>query len=77
VTIEIQKPELEALIRDCMRSGAFANVEDALIRALKNLTHQAEVEAAAPHSDLTGAALVAAMQASPCKEIDLEPVFQF
>jgi hypothetical protein len=30
-----------------------------------------EKEAARPHS---GAALVAAMQASPCKEIDLQPL---
>ena len=75
MTIEIQKPELEALIRDWMRTGAFSNVEDALIQALKSVPLPSDRAAASPpmHSDLTGAALVAAMQASPFKEIDLEP----
>ena len=30
MTIEVQRPELEALIRDWMKTGAFATVEDAL-----------------------------------------------
>ena len=35
MTIEISKPELEALIRERMESGAFQNVEDVLLHALK------------------------------------------
>jgi hypothetical protein len=35
MTIEIQRPELEALIRERMKSGAFRNVEDVLMQALK------------------------------------------
>jgi hypothetical protein len=35
MTIEIQRPELEALIRERMKSGAFQNVEDVLMQALK------------------------------------------
>jgi hypothetical protein len=35
MTIEIQRPELEALIRERMESGAFQNVEDVLMQALK------------------------------------------
>jgi hypothetical protein len=36
MTIEIHKPELEALIRQRMESGAYQNVEDILIDALKS-----------------------------------------
>lgn len=36
MTIEIHKPELEALIRERMNSGEFQNVEDVLINALKS-----------------------------------------
>jgi hypothetical protein len=38
MTIEIHKPELEALIRQRMESGAFEDVEDVLIEALKSTT---------------------------------------
>jgi hypothetical protein len=38
VTIEIHKPELEALIQERMRSGEFQNVEDVLLQALKSST---------------------------------------
>ena len=69
MTIEIHKPELEALIRDRMKSGAFQDFEDVLIQALKSAPPAAEEDA----TDKTGAELVAAMQASPYREIDLEP----
>jgi hypothetical protein len=36
MTVEIHKPELEALIRERMKSGAFQDVEDALLQALKS-----------------------------------------
>jgi len=35
MTIKIKNPELEALIRERMESGAFQNVEDVLLQALK------------------------------------------
>jgi hypothetical protein len=35
MTIEIQEPELEALIRRRMDSGHFSTVEDVLLQALK------------------------------------------
>jgi hypothetical protein len=35
MTIEIHQPELEALIRQRMESGAFRNVEDFLMQTLK------------------------------------------
>lgn len=74
MTIEIHKAELEALIRDWMRTGAFPTVEDALMQALKSSPLPAERQAGASNgTPPTGADLVAAMQASPYKEIDLEP----
>ncbi len=75
MTIEIHRPELEALIRDWMKTGAFQTVEEALMQALKSSPLPAEQEAGASNETpaLTGADLVAAMQASPYKEIDLEP----
>ena len=74
MTIEICKPELEALIQERMKSGAFQNVEDVLMEALKSSPHPAE-ENPRPSDETrlpTGAALVAAMQASPYKEIVFE-----
>jgi hypothetical protein len=36
MTIEVHKPELEALIQEQLRSGVFTGVEDMLIQALKS-----------------------------------------
>jgi hypothetical protein len=38
MTIEIQQPELEALIRLRMESGRFTSIEDALLEALRSST---------------------------------------
>jgi hypothetical protein len=35
MTIKINKPELETLIRERMESGGFRNVEDVLLQALQ------------------------------------------
>ena len=75
MTIEIHRPELEALIRERMKIGGGQNVEDVLMQALMSSPPAAAKDAGfsdekpAP----TGADLVAAMQASPHKEIELEP----
>jgi hypothetical protein len=76
MTIEICKPELEALIRERMKSGTFDNVEDVLIQALKSSPLQS-VKGTDPSDETpipTGAALIKAMQASPYKEIVFEPM---
>ncbi len=75
MTIEIQKPEPEALIHERMRLGAFPKVEDALLQALKTspLPSAQRVALSSGPSPRTGADLVAAMQDSPYKEITLEP----
>jgi len=63
MTIEITKPEVEALIEQRLRSGAFSSAEDVILHALRSSEPRQR----------TGAELVAAMQASPCREIDIEP----
>jgi len=61
MTIEITKPEIEALIQQRIQSGAFTSAEDVILQALR-----------AFHSGQpTGADLIAAMQASPYKEINI------
>ncbi len=75
MTIEIQRPELEALINERMKTGAFKNVEDVLMQALTTSPVPDEKDAGRSDekSSAMGAELVAAMQASPFKEIVLEP----
>ena len=74
MTIEIQRPELEALIRERMKSGAFQDVEDVLMQALRASPGPDDKNAGRSHekSRAMGAELVEAMQASPFKEIGLE-----
>jgi hypothetical protein len=45
LTIEIHRPELEALIVERMRSGAFQNVEDVLMQALKSFAPEGQAPA--------------------------------
>jgi len=75
MTIEIEKPELEALIVERMQLGEFPTVEDALLQALKSSPPPSGRRDTVSNrtSVLTGADLVAAMQASPYPEIALEP----
>jgi hypothetical protein len=67
MTIEIHKPELEALIMERLRSGDFESVEDVLLQALQTSQTPPRKETR------TGADLVTAIQTSPYKDIDLEP----
>ncbi|MGA2652220.1 MAG: hypothetical protein ABSF28_16930 [Terracidiphilus sp.] len=70
--IEIQKPELEALILDRMQKGGFASIEDALMQALEASPMVAE-HPVKSRDQRTGADLIAALQASPYRELDIEP----
>lgn len=63
MTIKISKPELEALILQRMKSGAFSTPEDVILHALLSSKPEAR----------TGADLIAALQASPHKDIEIEP----
>ena len=72
MTIEIHRPELEALIIQRMKSGGFHNVEDVLLQALKT-SQPVEERSGTSRDKRTGADLIAALQASPYRELDIEP----
>lgn len=63
MTIEITSPDVEALIRQRMLAGSFKTAEDLIRAALR---------AQGPDTR-TGADLIAAMQACPYPEVDIEP----
>ncbi len=71
MTIEIHRPELEALIMQRMRSGGFHNIEDALMQALE--TSPVPETRPATAKKRTGADLIAAIQRSPYRELEIEP----
>ena len=72
MTIEIHRPELEALILQHMKSGRFQSVEDVLMQALK-APPPAEKPSESSRDKRTGSDLIAALQASPYRELDIEP----
>jgi hypothetical protein len=72
MTIEIHRPELEALILERMKLGGFQNVEDVLMQALE-ASPVTDVKSATAAKGRTGADLIAAMQSSPFREIEIEP----
>ena len=72
MTIEIHRPELEALIMDRMKAGAFQTVEEVIMQALKTAP-PAPPSVGQPRADRTGADLIAALQSSPYREIEIEP----
>jgi hypothetical protein len=72
MTIEIRRPELEALIIERMKSGKFLDVEDAIMQALET-SPVTDATPATAAKNRTGADLIAAMQASPYREIEIEP----
>ncbi len=63
MTIQITRPEVEALIHERLASGPFTNAEDVILDALR---------ATAP-AKRTGADIIAAMKQSPFQQIDIEP----
>ena len=72
MTIEIQRPELEALILERMQKGGFASIEDALMQALEASPMVTEHQGRT-RDQRTGADLIAALQSSPYRELDIEP----
>jgi hypothetical protein len=72
MTIEIHRPELEALIMERIKFGGFHDVEDALTQALETSPLTGGIPATAAKR-LTGADLIAAMESSPYREIEIEP----
>ncbi len=72
MAIEIHRPELEALILERMKLGGFQNVEDALMQALET-SPVTDAKPATAAKGRTGADLIAAIQSSPFREIEIEP----
>ncbi len=69
--IEIHTPELQVLIRQAMADGRFSDVEEALLHTLKAASPQPAPIKDAPAR--MGSELIAAMQAMPYKDVDIEP----
>ncbi len=73
MTIEIHRPELEAIILERLKLGPFRDVEDVLMQALTSAPAPSAGNRCAPQDARTGADLVAALQASPYRDISIEP----
>ena len=72
MTIEIQSPEVEAIIRSRMSAGGFQNAEDVILHALKS-SHAAESPHAAPPRRPVGRKSLAQLFAdSPFKGLDID-----
>ena len=63
MTIQITRPEVEALIQQRLASGPFTNAEGVILDALR----------ATVPAKRTGADLIAAMKQSPFREVEIEP----
>ena len=70
--IEITEPEIEAMIAERLASGTFQSPQQVLIEALRSFGMDATDSSAEQSFSRTGLDIVAAMQASPHKEINLE-----
>ena len=69
--IEIQEPELEALIMERLYAGQFENVEQAVMDALK--TAPPPKRPNLTDSGRKGSEIITAFQRCPVKEFDFEP----
>jgi hypothetical protein len=70
--LKLTDPELEGMIIKRMKTGGFHDVEDVLIDALLQ-SETNEEQAGKLRESRTGADLIAALQSSPHREIDIEP----
>jgi Arc/MetJ-type ribon-helix-helix transcriptional regulator len=71
MTIEIHEPEIEALIRERVLSGAYRDAADVVAKALRSSDGSRPLGAVA--TPRTGADILAVFQASPHKDLDIEP----
>ena len=70
MNLEIRKPELVQRVQEQIQSGHFLDADELIEKALDALDEQA---IAAVPGAATGAVVLAALQASPCWDIDLAP----
>ena len=71
MTIEIKKPELEALIAERLQSGTFESVEDVLLQALKSSLSQGRPAPPKPPRPPGRKSLAQLFADSPFKGLDL------
>ncbi len=71
MNIEIHKPELAHRVQAQIQSGHFQDADELIEKALDALDEQALITA--PAETATGAVVLAALQASPYRDIDLTP----
>ena len=71
MNLEINKPELVQRVQAQIQSGHFHDADELIEKALDALDEQAST--AAVPSSATGAVVLAALQASPYRDIDLTP----
>ena len=72
MTITIHRPELEALIQERLNSGAFENVEDVLMQALKSSPPAAPPPAAIKRRPDGRKSLAQLFADSPLKGLDID-----
>ncbi|HEX4230494.1 MAG TPA: hypothetical protein VHZ07_17595 [Bryobacteraceae bacterium] len=70
MNLEIHKPELVQRVQAQIQSGHFHDTDELIEKALDALDVQVT---AAPPPTATGAVVLAALQASPYRDIDLTP----
>ena len=74
MSLEIHKPELVQRVNAHIQTGRFLDADELLEKALDALDEKASVAAPNTSRDKrTGADLIAALQASPYRELDIEP----
>ncbi len=71
MNLEIHKPELVQRVNAHIQTGHFHDPEELLEKALDALDERAP--AAEPPATATGTVILAALQASPYRDIDLTP----
>ncbi len=69
--IQIQQPEVEALIQQRLAAGRFENIEAVLLQALQDAPLPCKVPS--PHPGPSGLDIIAAFQRSPHKEVNIFP----
>lgn len=70
MNIEIHRPELARRVAERVQTGQFHDTDELIERALDALDEHC---LSAPASGQTGAVILAALQASPYPEVDLNP----
>ncbi len=77
MNLEIHKPELVQRVNAQIQSGHFRDADELIEKALDALEERAtaktRAQASKSEDGRTGADLIAALQASPYRDVDIEP----